>query len=417
MLAWRAMNNPVGGPPPSIPASIEEIDVAWLRGVMSGAEGLDPSRLRGFDKELVGVGRGFTTQLARLTLDWEDAPEAPASVVVKLHSPDALTRDMTKVAYEREQMFYERFVGRTPLSTPRCYHAAYDADAPRFVLVLEDLGQLEPGDQIEGTSDARAETVIRDLARLHASFWNDEEVRALGIIEEEGEVADILDFYRAGLDDLQAKHRERLPMIVLVAETIWELVSAPGFDATPPALKPPFTLLHGDYRLDNMFFCSDDSVVVFDWIIRAGGGGLDLGYFLYWSLTTEQLKSRGPALMKLYHRTLVENGVSDYSMGKLKRDCRLMLVGLAIQMVIAQVLIERRRVGVAPETAAERSAFEERLEGFFANILATERGELLMENMTDRVEGALRTQTGARLILGAARSALRLRNRYLRWRA
>jgi hypothetical protein len=104
----------------------------------------------------------------------------------------------------------------------------------------------------------------------------------------------------------------------------------------------PFTLVHGDYRLDNMFFGGNVSPITeVDWGVGAGKGSFDLGYFLSNSLTTEQLLRRGRALTKLYHKTLVEYGVKDYSLRQLKNDCRERFAELSIVMISAQAIADR----------------------------------------------------------------------------
>src|SRR5204862_400530 len=63
---------------PPVPTSLDEITPEW----MSDALG---ARVDGVDVEQIAVGEGFTSHIARVTLTAEDVP---ASVIVKIPSPD-----------------------------------------------------------------------------------------------------------------------------------------------------------------------------------------------------------------------------------------------------------------------------------------------------------------------------------------
>jgi aminoglycoside phosphotransferase (APT) family kinase protein len=88
----------------------------------------------------------------------------------------------------------------------------------------------------------------------------------------------------------------------------------------------PWTLLHQDYRVDNLFFdegSPDGSVVVIDWQgIGRGPGIYDLCYFLGGSLTVDDRRANERALVETYHARLVERGVADYDLDTLWHDYR-----------------------------------------------------------------------------------------------
>ena len=69
----------------------------------------------------------------------------------------------------------------------------------------------------------------------------------------------------------------------------------------------PHTLVHFDFRADNLLFDRDGSVAVIDWqTISQGGGAADVGYFL-----SQNLSTAGPTrhtrldLLRAYHDALV----------------------------------------------------------------------------------------------------------------
>jgi aminoglycoside phosphotransferase (APT) family kinase protein len=71
------------------------------------------------------------------------------------------------------------------------------------------------------------------------------------------------------------------------------------------------TVLHGDYRLDNLFFDHDGEVTVLDWqIVTKGFGGYDFGYFVSQSLSVEARRTHVNDLAALYLHELAQQGVS-----------------------------------------------------------------------------------------------------------
>jgi len=351
----------------SIPVSLEEMDLQWMCDVLGHSEDLDSGVLRGLKQEPLGEGRGFVGQLGRLHLEWESASDGPASLVVKLHTSDNAQSATLKMAYEHEYIFYQHLAARSQVLSPHCYYAAFDPEKAHFVLVLEDLSRLEAGDQIAGTNDADVANAIRSLARLHAAFWND-----------------------SGIHKLL------------------------GHGASEP--QPPFTLLHGDYRLDNMFFGrNDNSVRVIDWGVRVGKGSEDLAYFLLLSLTPDQFRQQWRGLTELYRDALVKYGVHDYSLRQLQNECRFLLLVFAILGIVIQGVIDYRDSGGLSTGDDTGPDIPDPGLAFLSSVIENHRGLLLMETWIDRIDAALGIWGSIpRLIRRLVRVILRSRNRHLR---
>ncbi len=101
---------------------------------------------------------------------------------------------------------------------------------------------------------------------------------------------------------------------------------------------PPRTILHGDYRLDNMFFGEKDgqlTLAVIDWQITCRGRpAFDVAYFTCSSLDTGLRRRHGLDLLRLYHRTLQEHGVRDYSFADCLREFRMGVLFCLVYAVI-----------------------------------------------------------------------------------
>ena len=86
----------------------------------------------------------------------------------------------------------------------------------------------------------------------------------------------------------------------------------------------PQTLIHGDLRLDNVFFDEekpDDPVILIDWqLAGCGAGAYDVAYLLGGSLDAASGRDVEEDLLRTYHETLIEYGVKDYAYGEFRRD-------------------------------------------------------------------------------------------------
>ena len=71
------------------------------------------------------------------------------------------------------------------------------------------------------------------------------------------------------------------------------------------------TVLHGDYRLDNLFFDDSRNVTVLDWqLVTKGVAGYDFVYFVSQSLSAADRRSYLDDLVDTYLRTLAESDVT-----------------------------------------------------------------------------------------------------------
>jgi aminoglycoside phosphotransferase (APT) family kinase protein len=102
--------------------------------------------------------------------------------------------------------------------------------------------------------------------------------------------------------------------------------------------RPPHTFLHGDLRLDQLFFAAsadDPPVTVLDWQLTSRGrGAYDVGYFLSQSLAVDTRRSCADQLIERYAERLAEHGIH-YPRAQLRRDYRLTTAWCFIYPVMA----------------------------------------------------------------------------------
>ena len=330
---------------PEIPLDPQSITPAWLSKVLQ-------ADVHACDIEQIAEGVGLLGRLFRARL--EGGPGVPATVVVKMPTLNTTLRnEMCEPGdfYLREVRFYQQIGLANPLPPARPYFAAIDEATHDFVLVLEDVSGRRLADQTVGCAVADAETMVDELARHHAHWWDNESLASLDWLTSFNgpPMSDVVvanfkvawpTFLERMADDVSPAMRdfgERFPSMVQ-----WYL---------DEVARPPVTFLHGDLRLDQLFFAvtpDDPPVTVLDWQIAGKGrGAYDVGYFLSQSLPVETRRNCEDGLIERYSERLAERGI-DYPREQLRRDYRL-----AVAMCFAYPVLGAGRVDVANDRQME----------------------------------------------------------------
>jgi Phosphotransferase enzyme family len=307
------------------PQDPAQLDARWftdaLRSTGTIGNGVE---VTGFTAEQIGQGVGILALLWRVSLAYRGG-EGPATAVLKLPHTLPESRHVADSFrfYEREVRFYEHAADRSPLRTPARYASAYDEGSGDFVLLMEDLAGRTVHDQVTGCPAGDAERDLRALAAHHAAWWQSPDLASMPWAVR---VAD-----PPNPQALVPALRQSWPII---ESRFAACLRGPMFDAAKrmpdvvvPLMErlsaPPVTMLHGDHRLDNLFFSADD-VAALDWqITGTGRGPYDVAYFLSQSLVPEARKAVEHDLVRAYHEALVEHGVRDYPFEACWEDYRL----------------------------------------------------------------------------------------------
>lgn len=307
-----------------VPSSLGEITPSWLSSALQDGGSVHAAVSR-VTPETIAVGEGFAGTLARLRVEYEaGSPRGPATLIAKLPAEHPPTRTLltTLGAYEREIRFYQVAASETPLRTPRCFLAQWDPDSSGFVLLLEDLGHLRSQDQVDGCPVGDLEVVVAELAKFHASYWENP-------VLEDWPWAPRWDMAATMFGQAYPAWWRGLKQRFPVTESgdfqrVADLLGSHVVSIKTQLARPPVTLSHGDYRLENMFFDDADSgssLVVFDWqAMRVGRAPYDLAYFLGTSVTTEDRRAHQANLKSMYYQTLVDAGVRNYTRGDFDQD-------------------------------------------------------------------------------------------------
>jgi len=321
---------------PRVVADPRDLTAEWLTAALVAA-GHDV-RVARFRSRAVGTGQ--MAHAERIELDYHGTPpaSAPRSLVGKFPSPSPESRASgARGGYRAETRFYTDLASRLPIRTPRCLYGAIAPDEATFTLLLEDLAPAVQGDQIAGAPDAWIESAVRNLAGLHAPLWNAPELERLdwttgGAGAEFARYVEMATpvFLERYADRLAPEDRDVLARFAARAR-VWV--------ERRPADR---TLVHGDYRLDNLLFRDDasgTSVAAVDWqTLSVACGGQDLAYLLGNSCDPAQRRAHEPRMLAAYRDAMAALGVvrsaesihADYVYGTFQGPVVTMLGALAV---------------------------------------------------------------------------------------
>jgi hypothetical protein len=284
-----------------IPTTIDEITPAWL----ADATGLD---VQAAEIEQIGVGIGVMSALYRVRLTGSGCPKTVVVKLPALAEESVFTSTVLRM-YLREGAFFTELASLAPVRVPTCHHSTVDAEGSAFVLVMEDLGGLRVVDQVKGMEIADAEQAVDGLAAWHATWWG----KALELAERGVTVSLGDPVYKAVLPMVFAEGWEKLGKELTIPPAIQEV--GPRWTAAMPGLlddlaTEPTTMVHGDWRADNLLFEPDGSVAALDFqLIGTGRGTYDLAYFITQSLDRADAAQHERALFDRWRSTVEAAGV------------------------------------------------------------------------------------------------------------
>lgn len=319
-----------------IPASVNEIDVEWIRKALCD-QGLLHSSVEKMSVEPMGAGVGLMAEMARLRLSYagqdpvDQTPtyhtQTPATLVAKCAAQNE-NREVARILdfYRRESDFYNHLSSECPLETPRSYFSAVDPESYDCVFIMEDLGEVMISDQVAGASKEQAEHSITAIAEMHGKWWNAEKNYPWAYdFHSDDELKKLRDMiYMPALETAIEKFSEH------ISEPMKKVMRTVGehYDTLFPSIaKSNHTFIHGDYRLDNIVYESGVEGLtskVLDWQISGKGAAMfDITYFLSQSLTPTLCGQLEKQLIEIYHDSLMAKGGADYSLDQCWQDYRL----------------------------------------------------------------------------------------------
>jgi hypothetical protein len=296
------------------------------------------------------IGTGQMSECYRVRLAYADSGDGrPESVVLKVAATDPMSRQtgVSLGLYEREVCFYSDIAPRLHGPIAQCYHAAFDASAGIFDVLLGDANPAVVGDEIRGATTAQAELAVAELARLQGQLLGDSTLANVSRLRRNEAPIN-----QALITALHAAFADRYgDRIAPQHRTVCERLVG-GFDAYLAAEAADDRiqcLIHGDYRLDNMLFGTagaDRPLTVVDWQTVTWGPALtDLAYFLGCALPVADRRAHYDGLLQAYHAALGPN--APISLADVREGVRRQSFFGVMMAIVSSMLVERTERGDA----------------------------------------------------------------------
>ena len=320
------------------PRSPEEMTPEWLTAALRSRGTIKDAAVTSARVEPIGEGAGFLGQLARLHLTYDRSEAgAPVTVIAKLPTLDPGGREVCRLFefYEREIRFYDRIAPDVTLRVPRAYYTSMDPAADDFLLLLEDLCDVRMVDEVAGCTAQEAEQIIRGIAEQHARWWESPALAEVETwmpavnapVQQTAEPA----YNQAWEPFLQMFGDAQSQKVRAIGEAMKTKIVAILHELAPA----PRTIIHGDWRLDNIFFGSD-CVAAIDWqIATIGRGAFDVGYFLSSCIEPEVRRAEEMRLLRLWHEIATAGHSNGYTFDDALIDYRRSVLFCNVYTVVA----------------------------------------------------------------------------------
>ena len=264
----------------------------------------------------------------------------------------------TQAAADAEVDFYRNVAASIP-SPPivHCYNAETSSENGLSQILLDDLSSTHSQPvQSLSPSFKQALSAVDALARCHARWWKDDQVGInIGKVMTDADLAAFISDLEVSVDrflrslgsDVSQKQRSAYALMLANAGTIWGRLT----------MRKGLTITHGDCHWWNFLYPNDPTgaVHIIDWHLwHVDLGARDLSFLLALGGFVEPQPEIESSLLRSYHRTLIENGVTDYSFDDLYLDYRWSSIR---NLNIPVIFLTQGKHGSTIKTALRR-AFE-----------------------------------------------------------
>jgi len=303
--------------------SLQDISAPWLENILN----LDTGTIKSYK-----ISRTWDMAISLaviVSIEYHQQDEnRPKSIFFKLTKPD-LHKKLTE-AGRNEIYFYNDVLPKMKGNIyPHCFFAGYDDDNQHYNLVLEDLSatHYQTNWPLTPSMDS-CRMAVSCIAQVHASLWDRPELKSLTgkflsadtPAARKSELQEIADEFVAFMDDRFSEKRKTI---------LYRYIAKMEKLGKRDSRQRHVTITHNDAHFWNFMYpkTSENSIMIIDWHFFGQGVGTDdLAYMLAVSMFPERRQLHESSWLKLYHETISEQGVKNYSMDDLSLDYRYSVI-------------------------------------------------------------------------------------------
>jgi hypothetical protein len=291
---------------------VADLTADWFTATLrSGGTISDDRSVTEVSLERLGTEESMMSLLFRAHLSYDTPAAGPERLVVKLASESDRMRGVAQLFgfYRREVLFYHQFSANAVARMPQCYRAEMHPEEPFFVVVMDDIGGGRAVDQLDGLNLADTKQALDAIADFQAPNWG----------------TDLMPYAETFLPfDCEPLHM----VIPANVENEWGIAKPKLNGELAPevvdlldnfgaicsevlrAMNGPDTLIHGDYRADNLSF-DGDGMLMFDFQLASiANGAVDVAYLVSQSVDEAVVAEHGDALLQHYLDRLATHGIT-----------------------------------------------------------------------------------------------------------
>jgi aminoglycoside/choline kinase family phosphotransferase len=294
------------------------------------------------------IGTGQMADSLRVQMQHTGNHSAPATLIAKIPKANEASRAASRMTrcYEVETSFYSEIRSAVDARIPDCYHVEYSAHDDEFLLLLEDLAPAQQGDQLGGCSVDDAMLAVTEMAKLHGSLWESPLIRNKEWLHRNSK--DSVELTSQLLQGVYPNFCQRYEgridsEVVKVGQQF--VNQFPTYFAAQPK---PNTVVHRDFRLDNLLFGEwegNRGVAILDWQTACDGVAIsDLSYFVGSALLPSVRGENERAVVDQYVSVLNAYGI-ELSKEEAWRQYRLFSFGGFVMAIVASMLVQQTERG------------------------------------------------------------------------
>lgn len=311
----------------SVITNPDQITAEWLTSVLTRSGALTRGAVESFT---LGAGQGNWSTSANLSLGYSSGAQGamPQRLFLKMANTDLGDGEFFS---DSEVTYYTRdYVDAKHVPLLRCYDAEYSPEANRYHILLDDVSDTHIEAAEKEPTLAYGLALAEGLAAMHAHWWGQGRLSEAGApIHDAKHIRTFVDMAAPGVEHIVSKFSAEL-------KPHWPDLMRDLFAHLPQlAIRRGqslngFTLIHGDAGCSNILVPRNGDCPIyiidrqpFNWSLTTWLGVYDLAYAVILDWDVELRRQHETTLLEQYHRSLVENGVRDYSLQQLWDDYKL----------------------------------------------------------------------------------------------